>query len=197
MNKSIFIILAILVLGVGYYFFSANQVATPSDQAGTLLVGSSALYVAEQTPGQSVTVDFAVLEKPGYVAIFESSPEEPGKLLGQSALLTAGETKGITIKLSRATQDGEALYAAIGLDDGDGLFSAALDLEARDPVTDEPVAMVFSVSQDAPTGESAASPLSALREEACPSPGPACPTPQIPECKNGRWLCIGPAEPAN
>ena len=158
-----------------------------------MLAGSSAIYVADQSPAESVTVDFAVLEEPGYVMVFESSAEEPSKLLGQSELLSAGETKGLAIKLSRATQNGEALYAAIRLDDGDGLFSVALDLEARDPVTGEPVAMVFSVSQNAPTGESAASPLSALREEACPSPGPACPTPEIPECKNGRWICVGPA----
>ena len=32
------------------------------------------------------------------------------------------------------------------------------------------------------------------REQACPSPGPACPSPQIPSCQNGRWICIGPAE---
>lgn len=30
---------------------------------------------------------------------------------------------------------------------------------------------------------------------ACPSAEPACPVPQTPECKNGTWVCVGPARP--
>jgi len=33
-----------------------------------------------------------------------------------------------------------------------------------------------------------------MREQACPSPGPACPSPKIAECKDGKWICVGPAE---
>ncbi len=36
-----------------------------------------------------------------------------------------------------------------------------------------------------------------MREAACPTHGPACPSPQIAECKNGEWLCIGPATGVN
>ena len=32
-----------------------------------------------------------------------------------------------------------------------------------------------------------------LREGACGEPGLACESPSIPECRNGRWTCIGPA----
>lgn len=33
-----------------------------------------------------------------------------------------------------------------------------------------------------------------LREQAaCGEPALACPSPQIPECKSGKWVCIGPA----
>lgn len=29
----------------------------------------------------------------------------------------------------------------------------------------------------------------AIREAACPSPGPACPSPQTPVCHDGKWYC--------
>lgn len=35
-----------------------------------------------------------------------------------------------------------------------------------------------------------------LREGACGEPGLACESPSIPECRNGRWTCIGPASPS-
>ena len=37
----------------------------------------------------------------------------------------------------------------------------------------------------------------ALREAACAEPGPACPSPDTPECKNGKWICVGPAKGVN
>ena|SRR3989338_2777387 len=222
MNKSILMALVILVLGVGYYFLSANQTISPADQAGTLLAGSSAIYVSDQASSNSVSIDFAVLEKPGYVVIYETRDEQPGLLLGQSALLTTGESKNITVQLSRVANDGEVLNATIYLDNGDAQFSLATDMPAKDSVVAGPVAMMFVIVNEAAAGESvvgARAPCEAkcrndyggsgsagfdaciracgaggvLREAACPSPGPACPTPEIPECKNGRWVCIGPA----
>ena len=49
--------------------------------------------------------------------------------------------------------------------------------------------------QDAPASEEPDSTITetgsvgALREAACPVPGPACPSPQTPVCHDGRWYC--------
>lgn len=36
-----------------------------------------------------------------------------------------------------------------------------------------------------------------LREGACGEPAMACPSPEFPECRNGLWVCIGPAKGAD
>ncbi|KKW20407.1 MAG: Blue (Type 1) copper domain protein [Parcubacteria group bacterium GW2011_GWC2_52_8c] len=47
---------------------------------------------------------------------------------------------------------------------------------------------IESATKDADNG------ASARQEAACSGDvAPACPSPQIPQCRNGRWICIGPA----
>jgi len=89
------------------------------------------------------------LENPGFVVIHEDSAGTPGKILGASSLVPAGETKNVPIALSRATKDGEIIYVMLHLDDGDGKFDAAKDKPALDSVSGEPVMMVVMVSKDA------------------------------------------------
>lgn len=119
-----------------------------SDSSG-LVIGSNAIYIAEQMPGNSVEVQVARLEKPGFVVIYKDASGVPDEILGVSNFLLEGETKNLEITLSRETVEGETIYAMLHFDDGDQVFNAASDLPALDASSSEPVMMIVSVSEDA------------------------------------------------
>ncbi len=142
----------IIVVIIGTFLFLGNSGKEPdstSDSSG-LIVGQNAIYIAEQAPGENITVSVVHFETPGFVVIHEDTNGVPGKILGASGLLPSGETKNAPpIALSRATKDGETLYAMIHLDNGDGKFDAAKDNPAQDKIGGAPVMMIVEVSQDA------------------------------------------------
>jgi hypothetical protein len=149
--------LIIIILGVvvaitaGILFLrSGAKQSYPDRKSAGLIVEKNAIYVAEQVPSSTVSVALVRLEKPGFVVIHEDANDSPGKILGVSGILGAGETQNLSpIKLSRPTKDGETIYAMIHLDDGDGVFNASQDGPAIDPVGGEPVMTIVAVSQDA------------------------------------------------
>ena len=113
-------------------------------------MGKNAIYVAEQLPLKTVSVALVHLASPGFVVIHEDNAGAPGKILGQSDALGAGEIKNLPpIALSRSTKDGETLYVMLHFDDGDRVFDAVKDKPALDAVADEPVMMITVVSKDA------------------------------------------------
>lgn len=134
-------VIIVLIIRVAFFF--------RSDSSG-LIISNSAIYVAEQTPGPSVSVSIARLEEPGFVVIHEDTAGAAGKILGASSLLPAGETKNLPpIMLFRATTDGETVYAMLHLDNGDNWFDAAKDKPALDSVSGTPVMMAVTISKDA------------------------------------------------
>lgn len=121
----------------------------PGGPTGAMIVrpGGNSLYVAAQRPGKSVTVTLLTLKAPGFVVIREKDAMS-GQELGKSGLLKAGDDNAVTIDLSRATKDGETLYAAIYADDGDGVFG--LKDAAVLSAPNEPITASFRVSATAP-----------------------------------------------
>lgn len=143
-------IIIIVVAGAFLFLQDGDKEASPAGDSSGLIVSQNAIYVAEQAPGEGITVSVVHLETPGFVAIHEDVSGVPGKILGMSGLLPAGETKNLPpIALSRATKDGETLYTMLHLDDGDGTFDAAKDKPAQDKVGGSPVMMIFTVSAEA------------------------------------------------
>ncbi len=153
MNTKTLVILVVIVaiaLGAVFFFRGGSTRPAPTGDSAGYFIGKTAIYVAEQSPSRTVSVAVARLEKTGFVAIHEDNAGEPGKILGASGVLPAGETKNLTpITLSRVTADSETLYAMIHSDDGDGVFDPAKDKQALDSLIGEPVMMIFSVSMDA------------------------------------------------
>ncbi len=150
--KTLVILVVIVAIAIGAVFFFRGGSTKPSSTGGSagLIMGRNAIYVAEQSPSRTVSVAVARLEKTGFVVMHEDNAGKLGKILGASGVLPAGETKNITpITLSRATTDGETLYAMLHLDDGDGTFDVAKDKPAQDSVDGSPVMMIFTVSVDA------------------------------------------------
>ena len=92
-----------------------------------LLLGNNAIYVPDQKPGKTVTVHTAVLEDKGFAVIHQDANGMPGTILGSSRLLAAGASEAGDVTLSRDSRNGEALFAMLHADDGDGKFDAAKD----------------------------------------------------------------------
>ncbi len=152
MNTKKLVILVVIVaiaLGAVFLFRGGSTKPSPTGDSTGLIVDRNAIFVSEQSPSRTVSVAFVRLEKTGFVAIYEDATGKPGKFLGTSDVLPAGDTKNLPITLSRATADGETLYAMLYLDDGDGAFDAAKDKPAIDSLVGEPMMMIFTVSVDA------------------------------------------------
>ncbi len=92
-----------------------------------LLLGNNAIYVPDQKPGKTITVHTAVFGEKGFVVIHQDAAGKPGTILGSSRLLGTGSSEAIEITLSRESKNGEALYAMLHADDGDGKFDANKD----------------------------------------------------------------------
>ena len=148
---AIFSIIVVAITVVAFFFFS-REGGEESDSAHNpvgLVVGESAIYVAEQAPSRALSVAVVRLEEPGFVAVHEDAAGAPGGILGRSEVLPRGETQNVEpIPLSRMTQDGETLYVILHLDDGDGVFDAAKDAPALDPVSGLPVMMIVTIGAE-------------------------------------------------
>ena len=153
MNAKTLLTLGIIVavaIGAAVFFRGGRAKPNSTNDSTGQIIGRNAIYVAEQAPAKTISVAVARLEKSGFVVIHEDASDQPGKILGTSGTLKAGETKNLPpLALSRLTKDGETLYAMIHLDDGDGIFDAAKDRPALDSISPEPVMMIFTVSVDA------------------------------------------------
>lgn len=144
----IFIIIVTLGIG-GWFLFTREKWAGSNGDSAGLIVGKNAIYMAEQAPSKMISVAVAHFEKPGFVVIHEEASGELGKILGVSALVTAGETNSLRVTLSRPAIDEETFYAMLHLDDGDEVFDATKDKPALDLITSEPVMTIVTISQDA------------------------------------------------
>lgn len=127
----------------------ASAEKKPALKPSGLVIGRNAIYVADQAPSERIAVGFAVLENPGFVVIHEDRGGEPGAILGQSALIGAGEANDLPpVLLLRKARDGETLLAMLHRDDGDGAFDPAKDVPVRD-AGGELVTMQFSIDREA------------------------------------------------
>ena len=151
MNKYILIV-GIIAIAIGAIVLFIRPTQVEEDQTGSplsgLLVGSNAIYAADQQPGDTVSISMAVLQTSGYVVIHEDKDGAPGAILGSSKVLTQGQSTDVSISLSRTSQDGEILYAMLHVDDGDGTFDPTQD----GPVKDDQgniILMTFNISSTA------------------------------------------------
>lgn len=92
----------------------------------------NAIEVTAFTPGGTVIADIVILDAPGYIVVHEDEDGELGKIIGESALLSEGETKNVVIELSRESKEGEVFYAVLYADDEDGEFEEDQDVPVED-----------------------------------------------------------------
>lgn len=151
-RKALFIFMIIVagIVGTALFFRVGRERPDSHGDSAGMIIGTDAIYVADQAPSRTLTVAVVRLKNPGFVVIHEDAAGTPGGILGASSVLPAGETNNpASIALSRVTRDGETLYAMIHADDGDGVFDAIKDKPALDPVGALPVMMIIMVSAEA------------------------------------------------
>ena len=95
-------------------------------------VGDNAIYVSDQKPGTYVVVDLVVISKKGFVVIYDDADGKPGSVIGNTKILPEKESRGVIAGLVRPVSHGEALFAILYEDSGDGIFSPNLDSPLRD-----------------------------------------------------------------
>ncbi|MGQ0741074.1 MAG: DUF7282 domain-containing protein [Alphaproteobacteria bacterium] len=147
-----FLIFAIIIAvsGAAFFFRAGEDDPLAASGSSGLIVGENTIYVAEQPPGPSVSASLVRLRKRGFVVIHDDAAGRPGRILGASGLLAAGETKNLPpVTLSRATRDGETIYAMLHFDNGNGKFDVADDKAVLDPESGAPMMMIVSVSKHA------------------------------------------------
>lgn len=84
------------------------------------------LIMSPQRPGNSVIIDEVGLQNPGYVVIHEDNNGEPGKVLGRSGLLSAGDKQDLVIRVGLAPN--KSYVAVLHDDDGNKTFDVLKDL---------------------------------------------------------------------
>lgn len=147
-NKTIWVVIGLLVLGVGGYFLLRGGYKTPQTTTGqsqstgavtSTPVSEDSVSVNDQQPGESITVASVEFVDSGYVVIHEDKGGTPGSVIGNSDLLSG---KGnVVISLSRQSVDGEVLYAMLHKDDGDEVYEFPGD---DTPLKDESGKVVLS-----------------------------------------------------
>ena len=125
---------------------NARTVIPEKAKAALLSLSPNAVVVTESSAGKIITVAKVKLEAPGYVVVHEGKTGSPGAILGYSKLLPEGEEMDVVVGLASAVADGEALYAMLHLDNGDGKFDAKSDMPAKDNLGN-PVMMRFVVGK--------------------------------------------------
>lgn len=119
------------------------------DMESGVATGANGLVVANQSVEDSIFVDTAILEVPGYVVIHRAEEDgSVGEVIGFSDLLPAGETEDFVILLDEEVFVGEELIAMLHADDGDAFFEFP---GADQPILDEfgdPVQVIFEIEAE-------------------------------------------------
>ena len=174
MKQSIFIFIVGVVLGGLYLYvesqkvdFTNNDIVTdtevvtddsgnegetdfvPTDATSGMRVGENAVVSLEQRPGKNVKIAQVYLAAPGYVVIYDDTDGEANTVIGSSALLPAGESKNVTVPVSRATIDGETIWSMLHAEtNGNTTFNADVDVKVQDGLG-ESISGWFEIKADA------------------------------------------------
>ena len=103
-----------------------DQTTTPNnggDSTNTPVTPSNQLVLAENEGGNIVTIAYAQLTEPGYVALFRMNSQSDVALIGSSDLLQPGEYTNLTIQLSSVAVEGQNMAGVLYSDDGDEEFT--------------------------------------------------------------------------
>ena len=155
----VFAIVLVIILGMWLYkgSMSTTNEEVPEESAENentslgMYAEENALVPTDQRPGNSVSINRALLNQPGYVVVHEESDGQAGAILGSSTLLPKGEHSRVSVTLSRPARDGETLYVMIHAEGNNNqTFEAASDPAVQGSQGDSIMAS-FHIDVDADT----------------------------------------------
>lgn len=115
------IVIVIVIFAVRGGYQKPQAPVVTQVESPTTVLPSNSVSVSAQKAGKVATVS-ATLGESGYVVIHEETDGKPAKVIGNLSVLPSGSYNNLTVNLTRASKDGENLYAMLHLDDGDGTY---------------------------------------------------------------------------
>jgi len=135
---------------VGTFIVEAG--GTSSGDSSALRVGENGLYVSDQKPGKEINANLVFMNGDGFVVIHESDNGNPGAIIGNSVILSSGDSNNVVIELSRMITDNESFIAMLHKDNGDKTFNPSEDSSVVDEQGNI-IQMSFQVSSNAEDSE--------------------------------------------
>lgn len=123
----LWVLLAVVVVG-GVYLIISSKNNGSEEQSQTEPTENEEIVVLvsdQDASAISVIIDYVKLNTSGFAVIHENENGSPGKILGQSELLSSGEHENVSViaKLSA----GSSYFVVLHRDDGNGQFDPATD----------------------------------------------------------------------
>lgn len=106
---------------------STNIQENTSTEVGEDSLPQDNIEIANFEIGQTLSAEYVYLTKPGYIVVYEYPDGKKGSIIGKSRLLKEGQRKKVLIQLTRSTTMNEVLFAALYIDDGDGIYEVPGD----------------------------------------------------------------------
>lgn len=109
--------LALSVLAAMGMLVSANATTAPSSTVSTVATAPSVLIFDQKVAGNEVNIEYANLQRSGYVVIYSSDATgQPKKEALGHTPLKAGDHRDVKVKLNAAPQTGAVLWASLYVD---------------------------------------------------------------------------------
>lgn len=157
MKKYIIILLIVVVALAIILVIKTDRVKydgsdTPVTESGGasgqfMKLSENAIVVLEQRLTDSVAVNAINIEKPGFVVIHRDANGKPGTIIGVSKWFPAGQYADEEISLTETLIEGVDYYAALRVDNGDGIFDPKDDKSVESPAGD--IVGVFQANKNA------------------------------------------------
>ena len=145
------IVIILIVIGGGYFLLKSSYRApalTPTVPTPTLPTQFSLTLEDQQVTEDKVTIKEVAMRDPGFVVIHLSQDGKPGKVVGNSNLLTPRTYQNLSVSVSGLTEGENNLFAMVHLDDGDETYTS-VDEDLPVKVDDKVLVKPFKVTKTA------------------------------------------------
>ncbi len=130
-NKKFWLGALIVIIIIGGVFMIIRSRDSADDEATTIPEVKNSILVTDQNPNSiAVLVESVGCTQNCFVAIHEDADGQPGKFLASSILLGPRMHRNVSVVVN--TKTGATYHAMLHGDDGNGAFSATLDMPLKD-----------------------------------------------------------------